>query len=122
MSKPQEDIENSVQVLDITVLTTRSSESTVSDVDQDHVYDQRESKYPNNSRKSLLAKLKNIMTMNIIPDDIVQHTILQKINLTLSVELFRLVKFLACTYSLILSAIVLIRWIVSSRFFYQVII
>jgi hypothetical protein len=106
MNKPQ-DIESSELVLDVTVLTatTISSESTLSDIELDH-NDRIESKHLKDSTTSLWAKLVHVLTLNIIPDDI-----LQKMNLTLSVELFRLFKFLVWTYSLIFSMIILIRWI-----------
>lgn len=107
-NKPQ-DIESLEQTLDVTVLTT-SSESMAPNID---IYDRGESKNPNSSIKTFREQIIHIMTMNIIPDHMVQSTILQRMNLIVSVELFRLVKFCILTYSLILLTIPFIRWIVS---------
>jgi len=104
--KPQ-DIESSSPLVDETIITT-GSDSPVSNMSHHD-----ESKNHNGSGKTLRAKVFHVMAMNILPDNIVQSAILQKINLTVSVELFRLTKYVMWTYAMIFSAIPLIRWIVS---------
>ena len=104
-NKPQ-DIERSLpELIDATVITT-SSEFTVAD--------RIELKSHDSLRTTLLAKIIRVMSLNILPDNIGQHTILQNMNLQVSIEMLRLIKYLICTYAMIFSAIPFIRWIVST--------
>ena len=110
----EQDIESYPQTLDVTAITTRS-ESTLSDscLGNDPLDSNRQHLTSNTFR----VKVYDAMTRNLLPDEFVQ---IKKMNHVVSVEMFRLVKYLALIYALILSAIPFIRWVVSNVYMYQI--